>query len=92
MRLNYSWRWRERSCKSLHLHFSAPGCAAQQCTQGDGVNWGKKACDYPCRLSIPHGLAGVCVCVGGVYANELTNCLFLVDSLPDRKFKFLGCC
>lgn len=53
--LNYSWRWSERSCKSLHLHFSAPGCAA---LTSDGVSWGKKAHDYPCRVSIPHGLAG----------------------------------
>lgn len=75
MRLNYSWRRRERSCKSLHLHSSASGCAAQWCTPSDGVIWGKKTHDYPCRISIPHGLAEgrarVCVLMG------FTNCPFL---------------
>lgn len=34
MGLNYSCLWREKSCKTVHLHFSAPGRAAQWSARG----------------------------------------------------------
>lgn len=70
MGLNYSWRQRERSCKSLHLHFSAPGCAALCCTPSDGVSLGKKAQEYPSTISIAYvrtGQVEAGLCANGIH-------------------------